>query len=120
MAALSIWSSVVNRPVDNRIVPIATSIGIFIASNTLDMVTESLWQAAPADAATVSRESSISFAFRPLKLMLNVLGSLLSGWPLTCASEVKILAPERNNRRNIKFLDDLGGAKQTQLFSGKS
>jgi hypothetical protein len=34
--------------------------------------------------------------------------------------EVKILAPERNNRRNIKFLDDLGGAKQTQLFSGKS
>ena len=34
--------------------------------------------------------------------------------------EEEILALKRNDRQSIKFLDDLGGAKQTQLFSRKT
>jgi hypothetical protein len=41
-AALPVSSSVVYRPVENRTVPMANSIGILIASKTLEIVMESL------------------------------------------------------------------------------
>ena len=78
-AARSISSSVVNRPTEKRIVPLAYSAGTCMAFRTLDTWTPSLWQAAPGEAATSVILERIAPAVSPLKPALQVLGRRISG-----------------------------------------
>mmetsp|Transcript_75251 Transcript_75251/g.213067 ORF Transcript_75251/g.213067 Transcript_75251/m.213067 type:complete len:356 (-) Transcript_75251:18-1085(-) len=94
-AALSTSASVVPLPTLKRQVPIAQSTGTPMASSTCDTCTSSLWQAAPAEAATSSPISERSvLASTWWKDTFRVLGRRASTGPFSR------MRPARSPRRS--------------------